>query len=204
MSNQFKWQDVKTEYREVRPSKHGEELRWIVNRETIVNTATAGRITRGTIRHPGIAVVVPFLDDDHVVLMNQYRFAADDELWELPAGTLTGRQDGWRVVPAETPEACAARELMEETGYRAGELEKVCECFAMPGSSDERIHVFFARRLLRGDQALDLDEVIHEIRPFALATLEEMIDRREIRDAKTLIGLFYALRRRPNRRGPGT
>ena len=64
MSGQFKWQDVKAEYREARPSKHGEELRWIVNRETIVNTATGESVTRGTIRHPGIAVVVPFLDDD--------------------------------------------------------------------------------------------------------------------------------------------
>ena len=162
MSAQFKWQDVNTEHREARPSKHGEELRWIVNRETIVNTATGESVTRGTIRHPGIAVVAPFLDDDQVVLMHQYRYAADEVLWELPAGTLTGRQDGWRVVPAETPEECAARELAEETGYHAGELEKVCECFAMPGSGDERIHVFFARMLVRGDQALDLGEVIHE------------------------------------------
>jgi ADP-ribose pyrophosphatase len=205
MSGQFRWQDVKTEYREARPSRHGEELRWIVNRETIENTATGELVTRGTIRHPGICVMVPFLDDDHIVLMHQYRYAVDEVLWELPAGTLNGRQDlpaeagsherGWRVVPTETPEQCAARELLEETGYRARELEKVCECYAMPGSSDERIHVFFARGLVRGDQALDLGEVIFEVRPFELRDLDGMIDRREIRDAKTLIGLFYALRR---------
>ena len=195
MSGQFRWQDVKTEYREARPSRHGEELRWIVNRETIVNTATGELVTRGTIRHPGICVMVPFLDDDHIVLMHQYRYAADEVLWELPAGTLNGRQEGWRVVPTETPQECAARELLEETGYRAAELEKVCECYAMPGSSDERIHVFFARGLLRGDQALDLGEVILEVRPFERRKLDAMIERGEIRDAKTLIGLFYALRR---------
>jgi ADP-ribose pyrophosphatase len=195
MSGQFRWEDVKTEHREARPSKHGEELRWIVNRETIVNTATGQSVTRGTIRHPGICVIVPFLDADHVILMHQYRYAADDVLWELPAGTLTGRQEGWRVVPAETAEDCAARELVEETGYRAGQLEKVCECYAMPGSSDERMHVFFARSLTRGEQELD-GEVIQEVRPFPLAELDNMIERSEIRDAKTLVGLFYALRRR--------
>ena len=194
MSGQFKWQDVTTIHREARPSRHGEELRWIVNRETIVNTATGDAVTRGTIRHPGICVIVPFLDDGRIVLMRQYRYAVDDSLWELPAGTLNGRQEGWRVASAETPGECAARELLEETGYRAGALEKVCECYAMPGSSDELVHVFFARGLVRGDQALDLGEVIFEVRPFELLEVDDMIERREIRDAKTLIGLFYALR----------
>jgi ADP-ribose diphosphatase len=201
MSSQFRWQDVRTEYREVRPSKHGEELRWIVNRETIVNTATGETVTRGTIRHPGICVIVPFLDDDHIVLMHQYRYAADEVLWELPAGTLEGRQEGWRVAPIETPHECAERELLEETGYQAGELEKVCECYAMPGSSDELMHVFFARTLVRREPALDIGEVIHEVRPFTLAELDAMIERQEIRDAKTLIGLFYGLRRSSSGRG---
>src|SRR5262245_48591721 len=119
MSNRLEWRDVRMEYREARPSAHGEELRWIVNRETIVNTETGETVTRVTIRHAGICVIVPFLDDDRVVLMHQYRYAANEVLWELPAGTLEGRQEGWRVVPAETPEECAARELAEETGYRA-------------------------------------------------------------------------------------
>jgi len=193
MSGEFRWTDVKTEYREARPSKHGDELRWIVNRETIVNSTTKQSVTRGTIRHPGICVIVPFLDPDRIVLMHQYRYAADAVLWELPAGTLPGRQEGWRVVPEETPEECAARELLEETGYRAGQLEKVCECYVMPGSSDELMHLFFARQLTRGEQALDVGEVIQDVRPFALAELDAMIERREIRDAKTLIGLFYAL-----------
>jgi ADP-ribose pyrophosphatase len=197
MANQFEWQEVETKYRETRNTKHGEELRWLVNREKILNRGTGKTTTRGTIRHPGICVIAPFVDDDHIALMRQYRYAADGELWELPAGTLGGREENKRMIATETPEECAARELSEETGYEAENLEKVCECYAMPGSSDEILHVFFARGLKRREQALDEDEIINEIRAFGAEELEEMIGRGEIRDAKTLVGLFYALSRRP-------
>lgn len=193
MDDQFKWLDVKTEFREIRESAKGEELRWLVNRETILNTATGQTHTRSTLRHPGICVVVPFLDDDHIVLMHQYRYAANEVLWELPAGTLEGREENSRMVPTETPEQCAARELLEETGYEAARLEKVCECYAMPGSSDELIHLFFARDLTKHTQSLDAGEIIYEVRPFSSVEIKLMITRREIRDAKTLVGLFYAL-----------
>ena len=197
MANQFEWQEVETKYRETRGTKHGEELRWLVNREKILNKATGGTTTRGTIRHPGVCVIAPFVDDDHVALMRQYRYAADAELWELPAGTLNGREENQRMIATETPEECAARELSEETGYEAGVLEKICECYAMPGSSDEILHVYFARGLKRHEQSLDDDEIINEIRAFSADELEGMIERGEIRDAKTLVGLFYALSRRP-------
>ncbi len=198
MGKQFVWQEVKTEYREVRAASHGEELRWLVNREKILNTATAKTVTRAVIRHPGICVIVPFLADDQIVLMRQYRYSIDRELWECPAGTLNGREEQARMVPTETPEDCAARELLEETGYEAARWEKVAECYAMPGSSDEMMHVFFARDLTQREQELDEGEVINEIRGFDGAELEAMIKRGEIRDAKTLIGLFYALSQRPN------
>lgn len=194
---QFEWREVETKYRERRKSAHGEELRWLVNRETILNKVTGKTTTRGTIRHPGICVITPFVDDDHIALMRQYRYAADNELWELPAGTLNGREENQRMIATETPEECAARELAEETGYKAKVWEKVCECYAMPGSSDEIIHLFFARGLTRDEQSLDEDEIIREIRAFSLDELERMIESGEIRDAKTLIGLFYALSRRP-------
>lgn len=193
---QFEWHEVETNYRETRKSTHGEELRWLVNRETILNKATGKTTTRGTIRHPGICVIAPFVDDDHIALMRQYRYAADSELWELPAGTMSGREENQRMVPIETPEECAARELSEETGYKAENLEKVCECYAMPGMSDEIIHVYFARGLKRCEQSLDEDEIIREIRVFSLNELDGMIGRGEIRDAKTLVGLFYAFSRR--------
>jgi len=198
MSKQFVWQEVKTEYREVRASAHGEELRWLVNREKILNTETGKTITRAVIRHPGICVMVPFLADDQIVMMRQYRYSLDGELWECPAGTLNGREEEGRMIPTETPEECAARELLEETGYEAARWEKAAECYAMPGSSDEIMHVFFARDLTQREQQLDEGEVINEIRGFNSEELEAMIERGEIRDAKTLIGLFYALSRRPN------
>jgi ADP-ribose diphosphatase len=197
MANQFEWQEVETKYRETRDTKHGEELRWLVNREKILNRATGKTTIRGTIRHPGVCVIAPFVDDDHIALMRQYRYAADGELWELPAGTLSGREENKRMIAIEPPEECAARELSEETGYEAETLEKVCECYAMPGSSDEILHVFFARGLKSREQSLDEDEIINEIRAFSAEELEEMIGRGEIRDAKTLVALFYALSRRP-------
>lgn len=195
--NQFEWLETKTEYREVRTSKHGEELRWLVNRETILNKTTGQTLTRAMLRHPGICVIVPFLDDDRIVLMRQYRYAANEALWELPAGTLEGREENARMVAVETPEECAARELLEETGYDAGRLEKVCECYAMPGSSDELMHIYFAWELEQREQALDVGEVIYEIRGFSGEELALMIGNGEIRDAKTLVGLFQALSRRP-------
>lgn len=192
-TEQFEWLESKTEYREIRPSKHGEELRWLVNRETIRQQATGVTVTRSHLRHPGICVMVPFTDEGHIVLMHQYRYAANEYLWELSAGTLAGREENGRMIPTETPEECARRELLEETGYEAREWQKVCECYAMPGSSDEIIHLFFARGLTRKEQALDVGEVIAEIRAFSPAELRGMIGRGKIRDAKTLVGLFYAL-----------
>ncbi len=195
--DQFEWLETKTEYREVRASKHGDELRWLINRETILNRTTGEIVTRSTQRHPGICVMVPFLDDGRIVLMRQYRYSANEALWELPAGTLAGREENARMIAVETSEACAARELLEETGYEAARLKKVCECFAMPGSSDELMHVFFASGLTQRQQSLDIGEVIYEVRGFSSDELTTMIANGEIRDAKTLVGLFMALSRRP-------
>lgn len=195
MKKQFEWQEVETVHREIRRSTHGEELRWLVNREVILNRESGRVIRRSTLRHPGICVIVPFAAPGQIALMRQYRYSADDLLWELPAGTLEGREENARMVAIESPEECARRELREETGYEAAQWEKVCECYVMPGMSDEVMHVYFARDLTPGAQALDVGEVIEEVRPFTLAEIEAMISSGAIRDAKTLVGLFYALRR---------
>lgn len=197
MTDQFKWLETTTEYREVRKSKHGDELRWLINRETILNTASGQTVTRSTMRHPGICVMIPFLDPQHILLMHQYRYAVNETLWELPAGTLEGREVNARMVPVETPEACAARELLEETGYEAAQLEKICECYATPGSCDELMHMFRASGLTKREQSLDVGEVIDEVRPFSFEEIREMIAAGQIRDAKTLVGLFMTLSRRP-------
>ncbi len=203
MERNLDWQERITEYRETRHSTHGEELRWLISRERILNQATGQVVSRSFIRHPGIAVIVPFWNEYRVVLLRQYRYAVNNELWELPAGTLTGREENHCVVTTEQPEDCAARELIEETGFAANRLEKVAECYAIPGSGDELMHFYFAFDLQKREQSLDVGEMISEVKAFSLAEIEAMIDRGEIRDAKTLIGLFYALRRnaRANRSG---
>ncbi len=198
MSGLFEWEDVTTECRDVLASPHGDELRWLVNRERIRNTETGEIVTRAIIRHPGICVMVPFLADDRIVLVRQYRYPVDAELWELPAGTLNGREQAGRVVATETPEACAARELLEETGYEATRWEKVAVYYATPGGNDQIVHVFFARGLTEREPALDPGEVITEVRAFDGAELVQMIQRGELRDAKTLVGVFHALSRRPD------
>jgi len=197
MTRRFEWLAVETWYRDVRTSPRGDELRLLVNRETIRDAATGEVRTRSIFRHPGICVMVPFVAEDRILLVRQYRHSIDAELWELPAGTISCREETGRVIPTETPVACAARELLEETGYEATELTKVAECHAMPGGSDELVHVFVARGLIRRQQALDVGEVIEEVRAFSSAELESMIARGEIHDAKTLVGLLHALGRRP-------
>lgn len=197
MEDKFMRRQATTEYREVRQSRHGEELRWLVNRETFVNERTGDSITRSTLRHPGICVMVPLLGDGRILLMNQYRYPVEEALWELPAGTLDGREEEGRMVSTETPAECAARELLEETGYEAARLEKICECYAMPGMSDEVIHVYAASGLTHRGQSLDIGELIYEIRPFGAEEITSMIASGAIRDAKTLVGLLIALSRRP-------
>ncbi len=196
--SRFIWQQVVTVYREQRESSHGSELRWLVNQETILDSLTGKTTTRASIRHPGICVIVPFLDEDHIAIMRQYRYSVDRELWELPAGTLNGREEGGRMIPTETPEECARRELREETGLEAGRLEPLAECYAMPGSNDEVIHVFAAYDLTQHEQSLDIGEVIMEVRSFSSEEIVAMIGRGKIRDAKTLVGLLLALSRRPH------
>jgi ADP-ribose pyrophosphatase len=195
MKNLFKWLEVTTAYREARPSKHGEELRWILNREKIINETTGESVSRGIIRHPGICVIVPQLADGRILLMRQYRYPVDTTIWELPAGTLSGREDGHRMIATEAPELCAVRELHEETGYHAGAVRKLGECLAMPGSSDEKIHVFLATALTPDRQSLDIGEVIEEVRPFTHDEIFSMIDDGTIHDAKTLVGLLLHFRR---------
>lgn len=189
-------QEITTTYREVRPSVHGEELRWLISHERICNHTNGQVLSRSFIRHPGIAVIVPFWCENSIILLRQHRYAVSEDLWELPAGTLVGREENHRIVAIEAPEICAARELIEETGFAANQLEKIAECYAIPGSGDELMHFFFAFNLEKKEQSLDLGELISEVRAFSRTEIATMIEQREIRDAKTLIGLFFALQRK--------
>ena len=138
------------------------------------------------IRHPGASAVVPLLDpesdDPQVLLIRQYRYAADGYLYEIPAG---------RLDPGESPEECAHRELAEETGYRAERVEHLFTMFTTPGFTDEKIHLFLATGLTAGESQREADEFL-ELVPTKLSRALSMVEQGEIQDAKTALALLYA------------
>ena len=146
------------------------------------------------IRHSGAAAVVPLLDgpgsaDPQVVLIRQYRYAAGGAIYEIPAG---------RLDPGEPPEACARRELEEETGYRARSWRRLTTIYTTPGFTDERIHLFLAHELEPGVARSERDEFIDvHVRPWT--DVLRMVEDGEIADGKTVVALLYVacfLRRR--------
>lgn len=135
------------------------------------------------VRHPGASAVVPLLEDKTVLLIKQYRHAVAGEIFEIPAGTLKGKED---------PLRCAQRELEEETGYFSKDLVQLGMIYPLPGYSDERIYIYLARNLKRTAQHLDQDEIIR-LEPVKLDQIPKMIREGLIVDAKSICGLFMAL-----------
>ncbi len=142
-------------------------------------------VRREVVRHPGAVLIVPVLPDGRIVLIRNFRVALEDWLWELPAGTL-GRD--------EPPRDCAARELIEETGYRAGRIDPLADFLTSPGLGDETMHSFLATELVHIGQDLEDDESI-EVRPVPASEALAMIDRGLLRDAKSMLALLLAQRR---------
>jgi ADP-ribose pyrophosphatase len=139
------------------------------------------------IRHFGAAAVLPFLDEPNdlsarILLIRQYRYASDGELYEIPAGRL---EDG------EAPVDCARRELREEAGCDAQRFESLGGFFTTPGFIDEFIHLFLATGLTRGVATPEPDEFIRQ-ESHTLYEGLRMIDRGRIVDGKTIIALFMA------------
>ncbi len=138
------------------------------------------------VRHSGASAVVPFLGDPRgpdpeILLIRQYRYAADGFIYEIPAG---------RLEPDEPPVDCARRELHEETGCTATELDHVYTMYTTPGFTDERIHLFIATGLVRGVSALESDEFV-EVTPFPMSEVLVMIREGVISDAKTALAVLY-------------
>jgi ADP-ribose pyrophosphatase len=146
-------------------------------------TLPNGRVAQlDIVHHPGAAAVVPFVSADDVLLIRQFRHAAGGTILEVPAGKLD---------PGDTPESCAARELEEEAGQRAGRLEKLGWIFTTPGFTDEVIHLFAAFELEPVPTRHEDDEVIEVVRlPFAEAL--ELVWRGELPDAKSALALVHA------------
>jgi ADP-ribose pyrophosphatase len=134
------------------------------------------------VRHPGAAAVVPFLSDDEVLLISQYRHAAGGMILEVPAGKLD---------EGETPAACAARELQEEAGQSAERIEALGWIWTTPGFTDEKIHLFAGFDLTPVPPRPDDDEVI-ELVPTPLERALELVWRGEINDAKSAMALLRA------------
>lgn len=144
------------------------------------------------IRHPGASAVLPVFDaqadDPEVLLIRQYRYAAEGYLYEVPAG---------RLDPGETPAECARRELREETGYGAERVDHLLTMYTTPGFTDEKIHLFTASGLTAGESAREADEFL-ELVPMRLSRALAMIEHGEIQDAKTALALLVFGRRLPN------
>ena len=153
-----------------------------VTRVTLEN-AEGKQVSRDVVEHPGAACVVPMIDKDTVLLVEQWRIGAKRALWEIPAGTLD---------PGEDPLACAARELEEETGYKAGKLEHLFTMYPSPGILDEKMHIFVATELTKGEQNLDDDEEI-VLKPFTFRDLRIQLKANNIKDGKTIATLGYLM-----------
>jgi ADP-ribose pyrophosphatase len=151
-----------------------------------IRTPNGKELELEMVRHPGAAAVVPLLSepdsaDPCILLIRQYRYAADGFIWEIPAGVLE---------PGEEPISCAQRELREETGAEADRLEYLTTIYTTPGFTDERIHLFLALGIRPGQAAPNDDELIRtEVVPLTRAL--EMIRDGEITDGKTVIALLY-------------
>ena len=148
---------------------------------------------RDVVRHPG-SVVILAVDDGargiRILLERQYRHAANDFLWELPAG---------RIDSGETALAAARRELLEETGYTARRWKRALVFYSSPGFLDETMTVYLARGLKAGRAQPETDEII-ATRLLPLSTAVRMAVRGAIRDGKTLAAVLWLARVKGGRR----
>ncbi len=150
----------------------------------VVETEGGTQLERDVVRHGGAVVILGILDDGHVLLIETHRIPVGETLTELPAGTL---EEG------EAPEECAARELIEETGYRATQIEALGTFFTTPGMTNELMHAFVATGLTFVGQALEEGELI-EVRPTPAGEALSMARDGRLRDGKSMLALFLAER----------
>jgi len=135
---------------------------------------------RDCVLHPGAVAIVPLLEGGRVCLIRNQRATVERTLVEIPAGTLN---------PGEDPAVCAARELEEETGYRAGTWHKLTEFYMSPGILNERMHVYLATDLLPGPTRREAtEEIDNYVVPWDEALA--MIRRGEMEDGKTVAALL--------------
>jgi len=154
-----------------------------VRRDELIEP-TGVRTMREVVTHPGSVVVLPVLPDGKIVLVRQYRHAAGQYLWELVAG---------RMEKGENPQKGAARELIEETGYRAKKFTVFLDFFPTPGFLQERMYLLLAEGLTLGKAEPEEDEKL-VVGTYSKKQLEEMIQIGKMRDAKSIAGLLFYFR----------
>lgn len=131
------------------------------------------------VKHPGAALIIPFLDKDRIILLRQYRPVIDSYIYELPAGTL---KKGERAI------ACVRREIVEETGYSAKRFTKLGEIFPAPGYTTEKIIVYKAEGLTKRERLAEKDEIIQTF-IFNKPQIKKLFKTGKIIDAKTISAL---------------
>jgi ADP-ribose pyrophosphatase len=133
--------------------------------------------------HPGGAVIVPVTREGKIILVSQFRFPVQKVLLELPAGKLD---------KDESPLHCAIRELEEETGYKPENVKEIGSIYTTPGYSSERLGIFLANDLKKGNHNREEGEYEMKVFEFTLKEIEEKIVKGEIVDGKTISGIYLA------------
>ncbi len=137
---------------------------------------------REIIEHPGSVAIVTIVDEDKLVLVKQYRKAVEDFILEIPAG---------KIEVNEEPKETAIRELKEETGYEASNMEYMLEFYSSPGYCDEIIYIFLTDDITLEEQELDENENI-EVQTLQIDEVMKMIKLGKILDGKTIVGANIA------------
>ncbi|WP_027621266.1 NUDIX domain-containing protein [Acetivibrio clariflavus] len=138
--------------------------------------------TRDVVIHPGASVVIPMTEDGQIYMVRQYRKPIDKVSLEIPAGKLDKGED---------PLNCAVRELKEETGLETKDIKHLINIHSAPGFTNEVLYMYVARDLQQGESCADEDEFI-SAEKYPVSTLVDMILKKEITDAKTIIGILLA------------
>jgi len=138
--------------------------------------------TRDIVKHPGASAVIALNEKGEMYMVRQYRKPIEVESLEIPAGKLD---------PGEDPQICAGRELKEETGLTAKNLNHLISIHSTPGFSNEVLHLYVATGLSEGESCSDEDEFI-DSEKYPVSELLQMVLKGEITDAKSIIGIFLA------------
>jgi ADP-ribose pyrophosphatase len=153
-----------------------------VRRDNVIEPGDVQAV-REVITHSGSVVILPLVEDGRILMIRQYRHAAQQYLWELVAG---------RIDAGETVRHAAIRELKEETGYRAKRFTEFLDVFPSPGFLEERMHILLAEGLTPGKAEPEADEKIIS-HAYTVEELKHMMQDGKLRDGKSIAGILYYL-----------